>query len=422
MHLTELHSFSWFGIFYFFFLVVVKEGKKKSTLEQKTIEYMKQKCSAYHMEVLALRERTEALERHLAVLEEHCRREKNKKEVFSKQVTSLRIKLSFSEETAADLCEQIQQCQAEYREIASELDEQRSVNMGLEERNVQLKNAIEVAKQNIIDKVSQVKAVQTKVAELYKRHLESYAIGNDLVNVKDSSGSEEDEPEGSQITSACIQSQTSSVSDLAQDRSFYCGLERIWEVCKSIIDVSSQKSQRIEALLQDVESLKKGLKDAENSNNQLEMKLSEVTNPDSQKEDLMNRLQEQMEKKTRDFEKRAAEDHRVIAQFEEEVANCEVKIRELECLLEAFRAKEDSVAKLKEILKEKESIIVNLETVTAALQEKSANADKKVEELSNEEANLMEEVTQLKNSLKQMKHSLREKEKSEKEQMQTIES
>ncbi|XP_048803164.1 kinesin-like protein KIF20B [Lagopus muta] len=402
--------------------VVVKERKKKSSLEQKRMEYMKQKCSAYHMEVLALRERSETSERHLAVLEEHCRREENKKEDLSKQVTSLRTKLSFSEETAADLCEQLRQCQAEYREIASELDEQRSVNMGLEEKNVQLNNIIEAAKQNIIDKVSQVKAVQTKLGDLYRRHLESYAIDTDLVNVEDSSGSEEDEPERSQISSACLQSQASSMSDLAQDRSFYHGLERIWEACKHIIDVSSQKSQRIEALLQDVESLRKGLKDAENCNNRLEMKLSEVTNPGSQKEDPMNQLQEQIEKKTWDFEKKAAEDHRVIAQFEEEVANCEVKIRELECLLEAFRAKEGSVTKLEELLKEKESVIVNLETVMAALQEKSANEDISVEELNNEKANLMEEVVQLKNSLERMKHSLWEKEKSEKEKMQTIES
>uniref|UniRef100_A0A8C9LDU2 Kinesin family member 20B n=1 Tax=Pavo cristatus TaxID=9049 RepID=A0A8C9LDU2_PAVCR len=367
------------------------------------------------------KERTEALEHHLGVLEEQCRREKNKKEGFSKQVTSLRIKLSFSEETVADLCEQIQQCQAEYREIASELDEQRSINMGLEEKNVGLNNVIEAAKQNIIDKVSHVKAVQTKFDELYKRHLESYAIDTDLVDVKDSSGSEKDEPETSQLSSACVQSQTSSISDLAQDRSFYYSLERIWEVCKRIIDVSSQKCQQIEALLQDVESLKKGLKDAENYNDQLEMKQSEMTNPGSQEEDLMNQLQEQMEKKTRAFESKAAEDHRVIAQLEEEVANCEVKIRQLECLLEAFRTKGDSVTELKELLKEKESTIVNLEKVTAALQEKSANADRKVEELSNKEANLMEEVKQLKNSLEQMKHCHWEKEKCEKEKKETVE-
>lgn len=406
---------------FFFFPVVVKARKKKSTLGQKKIEHMKQKCSAYHMEILALRKRTEALERHLAVLEEQCQREKNKKEGFSKQVTSLHIQLSFSEETAAELCEQIEQCKAENQEIASELDEQRSINMGLEEKNLQLNNVIEVAKQNIIDKVSQVTAVQTKLDELYKRHLVSYATDTDLVIVKVSSGAKKDEPETSQISSACVQSQASSILDLAQDRSFYYSLERIWEVCNSIIDVSSRKSQQMEALLQDIESLTKGLEDAENYNNQLVMKLSEITNSDSQEDDLMKQLQEQIEKKTQDFERKAAEDRRVIAQFEEEVASCEVKIRELECLLEAYRTKEDSLTKLKELLKEKESIIVNLETVAAALQEKSANADKKVEELSSREANLMEEVTQLKNSLEQMKHSLWEKEKSEEEKTQSIE-
>ncbi|XP_072196291.1 kinesin-like protein KIF20B [Excalfactoria chinensis] len=402
--------------------VVVKERKKKSTEVQKKIEHMKQKCSAYRMEILALRERTEVLERHLAGLEEQYIREKNKKEDFSKQVTKLRIELSFSEETAGALLEQVEQNQADYRQVASELDEQKSINMTLENKNVQLNNIIEVAKQYIIDKVSQIKATQTKLDELYKCHLEFHAIDIDFVNVKDSSDSAKDEPETSQISSPCVQSQTSSISDLVQDLSSYYSLERIWEVCRIIVDVSSQKSQQIKALLQGTEDLEKRLKDAENHNHQLQITLSEITTQNGQEEDLVNQLREQIEKKTQDFEKKAAEDQRVIALFEEEVASCEVKIEELECFLEAFRTKEDNVSKLEELLIEKESIIVNLETVTATLQEKSANADKKVEELSIKEADLMEEVMQLKNSLEQMKHSLWEKEKSEMEKAQSIES
>ena len=414
--------FPFFVCLFVCFTVVVNERKKKNTVEQRTNEHMKQKCSAYRKEVLALRERTEILEHHLTVLEEQCRREKNKKEDFSKQVTSLRIELSFSEETADVLREQILQGQADYREIASELDEQKSINMTLEDKNAQLTNNIEVAKEYIIDKVSQVKEMRTKLDELYKCHLEFHAIGTDFVSVKDSSDCEKDEPGTSQISSACIQSQTSSISDLVQDLSFNYSLERIWEVCRSIVDVSSQKSQHIKALLQDNENLKAGLNNAENHNRQLVTKLCEITTHTSQEDDLVNQLHEQIEKKTQDFEEKTAEDQRVIAQFQEEVANCEVKIRELEYRLEASKTMEDNVSKLNELLKEKESIIVNLETVTATLQEKSANADKKFEELSSKEANLIQEVLQLKNSLEQMKHSLREKEKSEMEKVQRIES
>ncbi|KAF1639908.1 Kinesin-like protein KIF20B, partial [Eudyptes chrysocome] len=183
-------------------------------------------------------------------------------------------------------------------------------------------------------------------------------------------------------------------------------------------------SQRIQELLQQVEDLKKGLGDTENYNNQLKIKLNETANQDCQsikEKDLMNQLQEQIQKKTQDFEKQAAEDHRVIAQFEEEVTSYKGKIRELECLLEAFRAKDDSVTKLEEVLKEKESILLNLESNTVALQEKCANSDKKIKELNDQEANLKEEVVQLMNSLENMKHSLQEKEKNEDEQIQSIE-
>ncbi|CAM9169609.1 unnamed protein product, partial [Bubo scandiacus] len=174
----------------------------------------------------------------------------------------------------------------------------------------------------------------------------------------------------------------------------------------------SQKSQQIQELLQQVEDLKKGLDDAENCNKQLKIKLNETANQDHQctkEKDLMNQLQEHIQKETQDFGKQAAEGHRVIAQLE--VTSYKGKIRELECLLEAFRAKDDSTAKLEEVLKGKESVILNLERNTAALQEECAHSDKNLKELNDQEANLKEEVVQLMNSLENMKHTLRGREK-----------
>uniref|UniRef100_A0A8C0ATF2 Kinesin family member 20B n=1 Tax=Buteo japonicus TaxID=224669 RepID=A0A8C0ATF2_9AVES len=377
-----------------------------------------------YAEILALKERTETLEGQLAALEEQCRREKNKKEEFSGQVTNLNLKLSASEERASGLSEELQQCQAAYQEIVSELDKQKTINREQKEKIIQLNNEVEVAKQNVIDKVSQIKTMQSKVDELYKCHLESYAMDIDLVNLKGSLDSQKDEPERAQLSPVCMQSQTASTADLRRESSFHCSVECIWEECKNIIKTSSQKSQRIRELLQQVEDLKKGLDDTKNYNNQLKIKLNEIANQDRQsvkEKDLMNQLQEQIQKKTQDLEKQAAEDHRVIAQFEEEVISYRGKIRELECLLEAFRAKDESITKLEEVLKEKESIILNLESNTVALQEKCANSEKNLKVLNDQEANLKEEVVQLMNSLENMKHSLQEKEKNEDEQIKSIE-
>ncbi|XP_056209051.1 kinesin-like protein KIF20B isoform X1 [Falco biarmicus] len=400
-----------------------KESWEEDSLEQKRNKYVKNTSENY-AEILALKERTETLEGQLAVLQEQCRKEKNKKEEFSGQIANLHLKLSASEERASGLSEELRQCRADYQEIASELDKQKTINREQEEKIFQLNNEVEGAKKKIIDKVLQIKTMQSKVDELYKCHLESYAMDVDLVNLKDSLDSQKDEPERAQMSPVCMQSQTASTADLRWESSFHYSVESIWEECKNIIKASSQKSQRIQELLQQVEDLKKELDDTKNYNNQLKSKLNEIENQDHQsikEKDLVNQLQEQIQKKTEDFEKLAAEDHRIIAQFEEEVTSYKGKIRELECLLEDFRAKDDSVTKLKEVLKEKDSIILNLESNAVALQEKCASSDEKLKELNDREASLKEEVVQLMNSLENMKHCLQEKDKNEDEQIRSIE-
>ncbi|XP_071668029.1 kinesin-like protein KIF20B isoform X2 [Patagioenas fasciata] len=400
-----------------------KESWEDDFLDQKRTEYVKTNTSENYAEILTLKERVETLEGQLAELEEQYRREKNKNEEFSEQISNLHLKLSASEERASDLSQELQQCQTDYQEIVSKLDEQKTINREQEEKIIQLNNEAEGAKQNIIDKASQIKTMQSKVDELYTCHLESYAMDIDLVNLKDSLNSQKDEPDRAQVSPACVQSQTASTADLRRESSFHCSVESMWEECKNIIKDSLQKGQQIRELLQQVEDLKKELGDTKNYNNQLKIKLNEIANQDRQsvkEKELLNQLQEQIQKKTQDFEKQAAEDHRIIAEFEEEVTRYKGKIRKLECLLETFRATDDNITKLEVVIKEKESIILNLEGSIVSLQEKNANSDKKLKELNDQEANLKEEVVQLMNSLENMKHSLKEKEKKEDEQIQSI--
>ncbi|NXE66390.1 KI20B protein, partial [Calcarius ornatus] len=380
--------------------------------------------SETYMEILALKERTETLEGQIAALEEQCQREKKEKEELNQEIANLHLKLSASEEKASGLSGELQQCQAEYQETVSELEKQKTINKEQEEKITQLNNEVTDAKQNIIDKVSQIKTMQSQVDELYKCHSESYAVDIDLVNVKDSLDPQKDEPETAQMTSLSMQFQTASTADLRQDSSFHRSIESIWEECKIMIKASSQKSHQIQQLRQQVEDLEKRLHDSENYNNQLKIKLNEITNQERQsvkEKDLMNQLQEQIQKKTQDIEKLAAENQRVIVQFQEKIANYEGEIRDLKCLLEASRTKDDRMKELEEELKEKESTILNLESNTVALQEKCTSVDKKLKELGDREANLKDEVVQLVSSLETMKHILQEKEKNECEQIQSIE-
>ncbi|NXG32298.1 KI20B protein, partial [Dromaius novaehollandiae] len=399
---------------------------KKGTISTITEQGIFQKnLIPNNAEILALKGRTEALESQLAALEEQCRREQIEKEECIGRMTNLHSELSASEERASGLSEELQHCQANYQEVASELKKQKTINKEQEEKITLLSKEVECANQNIIDKVSQIKTMQSKIDDLCKCHLESCAMDVDLVNLKDLlEDSQKDEPERSQVGPLCMQSRAASTEDLRRDSSFRCSVESIWEECKKIIKASSQKSQQIQELLQQVENLNKGLADSENDNNQLKIKLSELTNQGSlsiKGEDLRNQLQEQIQKKTQDSEKQAAEDHRAIAQFEEEVTNYKEKIKELECILEDFRTKEDSRTNLEEVLKEKESIILSLESTTVVLQEECANLEKKLKELNDQEANLKEQVVQLNSNLEKVKHSLHEKEKSDNEKVQSIE-
>uniref|UniRef100_A0A8B9PCJ1 Kinesin family member 20B n=1 Tax=Apteryx owenii TaxID=8824 RepID=A0A8B9PCJ1_APTOW len=398
---------------------------KKGTISTITEQGIFQKnLIPNNAEILALKRRTETLESQLAVLEEQRRREQIEKEEFIGQMTNLRFELSASEERASGLNEELWQCQANYQEIVSELKKQKTINKEQEEKIILLNKEVECANQNIIDKVSQIKTMQSKIDDLYKCHLESHAMDVDLVNLKDLlEESQKGEPERSEVGPFCMQSQAASTEDLRRDSSFRCSIESIWEECKKIIKASSQKSQQIQELLQQVENLNKGLADSENDNNQLKIKLSELTNQGGlpiTEEELMNQLQEQIQKKTQDSEKQTAEDHRAIAQLEEEVTNYKEKIKELEYLLEAFRTKDDSRTKLEEALKEKESIILNLESTIVVLQEECANSEKKLKELNDQEANLKEQVVQLKNNLEKTKHSLQEKEKNDNEKVKEL--
>nr|XP_054493378.1 kinesin-like protein KIF20B [Agelaius phoeniceus] len=400
-----------------------KKGDKRESWENYCLDQKRTNNSETYMEILAVKQRTETLEGHIAVLEEQCQREKTEKEELNQQIANLHLKLSASEEKASGLSGELQQCQAEYQEALSELDKQKTINKEQEVKIIQLNNEVTDAKQNIINKVSQIKAMQSQVDELYKCHSESYAVDIELVNVKDSLDPPKDEPETAQTSPLSMQFQTASSADLRQESSFHRSIESIWEECKIMIKASSQKSHQIQQLRQQVEDLEKRLHDSDNYNNQLKIKLNEITNQEHQsvKEKDLNQLQEQIQKKTQDFEEQAAENQRVIAQFQEKVASYEGEIRDLKCLLEASRTKDDRMKELEEELKEKESTILNLESNTVALQEKCASVDKKLKELNDREANLKDEAVQLMNSLETMKHVLQEKEKNECEQIQSME-
>uniref|UniRef100_A0A674K866 Kinesin family member 20B n=1 Tax=Terrapene triunguis TaxID=2587831 RepID=A0A674K866_9SAUR len=403
-----------------------KKGTISTTAEQGKIEEMQQNILEKEAEILALQERSESLDCQLAILKEELTNEKREKEGFSRQMANLCLELSSSKERASGLSEELQQCQASYGKIASELDTQKAINKEQEEKIKQLTKEVEASSQNIIVKVSQIKAMQTKIDELHKLDLESCTVDVDLVNLKDFlEDSQKDKPGKIQMHSLNTQCQTSNIADVRRESSFHCSIEGIWKECKQIIKASSQKSNQIQELLQQVENLQKSISEAERENKQLKVQLDDTTNQSNlsikEKENLVNQLQEQLQEKNCESEKRGAEDRRAITQLEKQSASHKEKIKELECLLESNRAKDDNAARLEQILKEKDSIILKMESDVKDLEKKCMNSEIKIQDLNDQETELKEEVIQLKNNLKTIEHSLQEKEREEEESKKVTE-
>ncbi|KAM7169147.1 kinesin-like protein KIF20B isoform 1-T1 [Macrochelys suwanniensis] len=398
----------------------IRSACKGDAVEQKKIEEMQQNILEKEAEILALQERSESLDCQLAILKEELTNEKREKEGFSRQMANLCRELSSSKERASGLSEELQQCQTTYGKIASELDTQKAINKEQEEKIKQLTKEVEASSQNITVKVSQIKAMQTKIDELHKLDLESCTVDVDLVNLKDFlEDSQKDKPEKIQIYSLNTECQTSNIADVRRESSFHCSIEGIWKECKQIIKASSQKSNRIQELLQQVENLQKSISEVKSENNQLKIQLDDITNQGNlsikEKENLVNQLQEQLQEKICESEKRVAEDRSAVIQLEKQSASHKEKIKELESLLEAYRAKDDNAARLEQILKEKESIILKMERDVKDLEKKCMNSEKKIQELNNQETKLKEDVIQLKNNLKTIEHSHQGKEREEEE-------
>uniref|UniRef100_A0A674KFQ7 Kinesin family member 20B n=1 Tax=Terrapene triunguis TaxID=2587831 RepID=A0A674KFQ7_9SAUR len=413
-------------ILIFLFIGSIRSACKGDAIEQKKIEEMQQNILEKEAEILALQERSESLDCQLAILKEELTNEKREKEGFSRQMANLCLELSSSKERASGLSEELQQCQASYGKIASELDTQKAINKEQEEKIKQLTKEVEASSQNIIVKVSQIKAMQTKIDELHKLDLESCTVDVDLVNLKDFlEDSQKDKPGKIQMHSLNTQCQTSNIADVRRESSFHCSIEGIWKECKQIIKASSQKSNQIQELLQQVENLQKSISEAERENKQLKVQLDDTTNQSNlsikEKENLVNQLQEQLQEKNCESEKRGAEDRRAITQLEKQSASHKEKIKELECLLESNRAKDDNAARLEQILKEKDSIILKMESDVKDLEKKCMNSEIKIQDLNDQETELKEEVIQLKNNLKTIEHSLQEKEREEEESKKVTE-
>uniref|UniRef100_A0A8D0G490 Kinesin family member 20B n=1 Tax=Sphenodon punctatus TaxID=8508 RepID=A0A8D0G490_SPHPU len=373
-----------------------------------------------------LQEKYETLHCQLTALKEELKSEKRERGRISREMTSLQQEQSASEDRASGLREELQQCQVNYEKAASELITVKGINKEQEEEIKKLTKEIEASSQNIEEKVSQIKAMQAKINELCKAESESQNVDAALANLKDLlEESQKDQHEKIQTHPCNTQWQAFSITGFRQESSFYNSVEGIWKVCKQAIDASSQKSNQIKELFHQVESWQKRFRDTEDENNQLKLKLDEITSQSNvsmkEKENLVNQLREKLHENSLEFEKCMVESRRACSELEKQIATHVKKIKALECLLERYRAKDTSASRLEQLLKEKESIILKMESEAKNVQEKLKDSEMKIKELNGQVTKQEEEVIQLKNNLKAIEQSLQEKHKDDETKQQITE-
>uniref|UniRef100_A0A8D0G066 Kinesin family member 20B n=1 Tax=Sphenodon punctatus TaxID=8508 RepID=A0A8D0G066_SPHPU len=403
-----------------------KKGTISTTAEQGNKEGIQLDILEREATMQTLQEKYETLHCQLTALKEELKSEKRERGRISREMTSLQQEQSASEDRASGLREELQQCQVNYEKAASELITVKGINKEQEEEIKKLTKEIEASSQNIEEKVSQIKAMQAKINELCKAESESQNVDAALANLKDLlEESQKDQHEKIQTHPCNTQWQAFSITGFRQESSFYNSVEGIWKVCKQAIDASSQKSNQIKELFHQVESWQKRFRDTEDENNQLKLKLDEITSQSNvsmkEKENLVNQLREKLHENSLEFEKCMVESRRACSELEKQIATHVKKIKALECLLERYRAKDTSASRLEQLLKEKESIILKMESEAKNVQEKLKDSEMKIKELNGQVTKQEEEVIQLKNNLKAIEQSLQEKHKDDETKQQITE-
>ncbi|OBS78284.1 hypothetical protein A6R68_19327, partial [Neotoma lepida] len=391
------------------------------TENQKESEKMQQSISGDGEGIRVLQEKNEELKRLLIIGENELKSEKVEKAELNEQLVSLQQQLCFAEEKNLSLRTKVEQIQASYDSAVAELHTQKAVNQEQEERILKLSQEMETATRSITSNVSQIKLMQTKIDELRSLDSPSHSSKIDLLNLQDLSNG----PKGDNLLNPSLQLPDKDLSsewvkeyriqEHSREISFHSVIEAIWGVCKEIVKTSSEKSQQIQGLEEQIEKLQVEVKGYRDENNELRAKESESKHVDQlqDKESLLQQLREELQGKSVSLEVQGqliAEREQALAELTQDVACYKVKIKELEMMVETQEDECKRSTELEQVISEKESAISKLE---ASLKEFEANHQdhiKNTKDLNEKETKLKEEITQLANNLHDMKQSLQLKE------------
>ncbi|XP_012787938.2 kinesin-like protein KIF20B [Sorex araneus] len=403
---------------------IVTENHKKS-------EKMKETISEDEENDRVLLEKNKKLERHLFIVENELKNEKEEKAELKEQIVILQQSLSTSEKKSSTLTIEIQQIQSNYDSAISELHVQRNINQEQNKTIMKLSEEIETARRNITNNVSQIKLMQAKIDELRTLDSVSQISSIDLFNLRDlSRGSQEDDLSNTQLNLVnkdyLVSKQVKEyhTQEVSRENSFHSSIEAIWEECKEIVKASSQKSHQLQELEQQIKNLQAELRGYLDENNRLIIEERETKILLKEKESHIQQLKDELQEKNTSLDVQVqlvADGKRTLSELTQDITSYQVKIKELDAILETQRAECAHSAKLKQEILEKESIILKLERNLNECQENLQESIKTTKEVNEREIQLNQEFSQLTNELQSAKHSLQLKEKEEETNRREIE-
>ncbi|XP_036593181.1 kinesin-like protein KIF20B [Trichosurus vulpecula] len=394
---------------------------------------LQQNVSEKEAKTRDLQEENEKLQKNVLVIEKELSNEKAIKEELHQQIASLLQELSCSKEKTSMLNIEVQQIRSDYESAISELHAQKTINQEQEEKVMELLKEIATTRQNITNKVAQIKIMQTKIDKLHMLDSVPQTLKAESQNLKDplQDYPVDNFPNSTSTTDAEDYSVNAQVGEsgiecFRRKSSFHCSIEAIWEECKAMANISSNKSNQIQELEKQIEKLHQEVRNIEEENNHLKLEISESKNQGNllkEKENTIKQLLEELEgKKIRLAveEQRVVESEKTLSEFTQQITSLKEKIKELETILGTKKDADNQLTRLEQVVLEKESVILKLERNLKETEDNLHNSNKNTKELSDKEAKLKEEITQLVNNLHNVNNSLQIKDKENENNSQEI--
>ncbi|XP_072095401.1 kinesin-like protein KIF20B isoform X4 [Mobula birostris] len=389
------------------------------TLEQK-VEGMRNELTAKERAVITLHEEIQNLKDQLILAQENLNNDKSLNEELNQCVERLRLDLTTSAETIHKLTEQIENENSNYEKLGLELKFEKELNMQQSQKIKLLQTEMELCRNEVTQREVQNKTLEDKIDTLRNFQKESELSIAELKCTKDLLQNEKKESLKKVTEIESLQKQLSILAQeldeakaVVQRRDsgpFRKTIEKLQKECEVIVKLSSQKSQQIQDLNEELKSLKKQKADLQATCT--ELKVNETTTQNLlQEKDVELKEFKANFKETENKMEALMQNKGKIVDLEKEIENYRhiMEARELE-----ISKNKGNLTRFEEQLKEREEYIANLQNNLKCMEKKLVDSNKCVDDLKlnlkSQEVRFKKEVREVQDNWHATQETLSKKE------------